>query len=266
MAVVRHVQSRRSTQAVQCPSGGSSGVGSVSFGSSTDAQWNATQTYSDYYDASCAQIERVATLTYPSGSSNAATGTTSDYSHGGAIIGFATMQTSWTSTSVTVTTAGSATVNGGVIGRSGGAVLDRRRHPDRSHRIAERVIHRDRADDRNGQRAVHRNDLQRQLARARSAAVGHGLGAERRHRDGLAQRQRHGDRQRLTGTGGTYSVTDSTANVTASGSYTGSALLTLTLKQGGTTLARFTIDVDGNGTITYADNTTQNVAGFTIFG
>ena len=67
-------------------------------------------------------------------------------------------------------------------------------------------------------------------------------------------------------TAATYSVTDSTANVSASGSYSGSGPLTVTLTQNGTALATLTIDVDGNGTITYADSTKENIAGFVIFG
>ncbi len=281
MAVTRHVQSHRSTQAVQCQSGGSSGVGSVSFASSTDAQGNNTQTYSDYYDASCAQIERVATLTYPAGSSNSATGTTTEYSHGGTVTGFATVQTSWTSTSVTATTADSATVNGAVIGRSGVTCVLTSQSTQTCGTAQFSTV------------AGTTTGLTGSLSES-FTATGQTTGTISAQFTGTTYSgssltlvpPSSGTAWGLSGgtamdtlsgngtatvngslvTGGAYSVTDSTANITASGSYTGSALLTLTLKQGATTLATITIDVDGNGTITYADNTTQNVAGFTIFG
>jgi hypothetical protein len=66
----------------------------------------------------------------------------------------------------------------------------------------------------------------------------------------------------------TYSANDSTAGITASGTLTNPGqVLTITLSQGGSTVATIVVDADGNGTITYAsDNNKENVAGFTIFG
>jgi hypothetical protein len=44
------------------------------------------------------------------------------------------------------------------------------------------------------------------------------------------------------------------------------ATLTITVSKDGATVATVVVDGDGNGTVTYAaDNSTENVAGFTIF-
>ena len=124
MSVARLVRSRAPRAVANCSSGGTSGVGSVSFDETTDAQGNDTQNYRDYYDANCAQPERVATLIYPAGTSvgspsGSITGSTTEYSHAGTVIGYATLLASWTPSSVTVRTVDSNAVGGGVVGQSG---------------------------------------------------------------------------------------------------------------------------------------------------
>lgn len=281
MALARHVLSRRRPQAVSCQPGGSSGVGSVSFASSTDAQGNTTETYSDYYDSSCAKPERIATLTYPAGQSSSATGTTTEYNQSGAVIGYATVQTTWSSSSVTVTTADSATVGGSVVGRSGATCI----LTSSSTLTCGTAVFATVAGTTTG--------LTETLNQSFSA-TGQTTGTITVQASGTTYTgtsftlvpPSSGTAWGLSGgtaldsltgngtanvngsavTSGNYSITDTTANVTASGSFSNSGPLTLTLTQSGSTLATMVVDADGNGTITYADTTKQNVAGFVIFG
>lgn len=286
MAVVRRVRSGRQTQAA-CQSGGSSGVGSRMVTSSTDSQNRMTQTYSDYYDANCAQVERVATLTYPPGqqlsSSGSITGTTTEYDRTGAVIGFANVQSSWDQNSVTATTADSLTVNGPVVGRSGATCV----LTSASTQSCGTALFSTVAGITTGLTASltetftstgqFTGNVSAQFTGTTYSGAGSSFtlvppasgtawglsgGAVMDSLSGTANATLNGSLV----TAGTYSVTDSTAHVSASGSYSGSGPLTITLTQSGTALATITIDVDGNGTITYADTTKQNVAGFVIFG
>lgn len=281
MSVARHLLSHRSTQAVNCQSGGSSGVGSVSFSSSTDAQGNTTEIYSDYYDASCAKPERVATLTYPSGSSSTATGTTTEYNQNGTVIGYATVQDSWSSSSVTVTTADSATAGGSVIGRSGVTCTANSGSTMTCGTASFATV----AGTTTGLTASVNESFTStgQLTGTvtvqatgttytgtsftlvpPSSGTAWGLSG------GTALDSLTGNGSATTNgslvTSGNYTITDTTANITTSGSFSNSGPLTLTLTQSGSTLATIVVDTDGNGTITYADSTKQNVAGFVIFG
>lgn len=287
MSVVRHVASRRRTQAVQCSSGGSSGVGSVSFSESTDAQGNTTQTYDDYYDASCQQIERMATLVYPPGaslgSSGSITGTTTEYDKSAAVTGYATVQSSWTPTSVTAQTADAKTVGGAVVGRSG--VTCTASSTTSTTQTCGTASFATVGGATNGLVAslVETFTSTGQTTGTVSAQMtattyaGSAL-ALVPPSSGTAWGLSGGTQlDLLTGSGNatfngslviaaSYVVGDTTTGINASGAYSGSGTLTIALTQTGSTLATITIDVDGNGTITFADGTKETVAGFVIFG
>jgi hypothetical protein len=285
MAVARHIRAGRQTQAVQCSTGGSSGIGSVSFSSTTDAQGNQTQTYSDYYDGSCQQTERVATLVYPAGSSfssGSVTGQTTEFDRTGAVTGYATMQSSYTPTSVTVQTADAKTVSGAVVGRSGATCIT----PSTSSSnetcglasfatvagattgVTESVNETFTANGQNFNATAtvtattYSGSGLTLVPPSSGTAWGLSGGTQLDSITGTGNATYNGS----LATSATYSVNDSTAGITASGSIAGTSL-TLTLVQGTTTLATITVDPDGNGTITYAaDGSKENVAGFTIFG
>jgi hypothetical protein len=287
MAVARHVLARKRVQAVQCQPGGFSGVGSVSTDQSTDAQGNTTQTYRDYYDANCAQLERVSTLVFPPGpilaSSGSITGSTTEYDHSGAVIGYATVQSSWTPTSVTVQTADSSTVGGAVVGRSG--VTCTSPSSTSTTQTCGTAAFQTVAGTTTGLTATLTETFTQ--TGQTSGNVNAQASATTYAGSGLSLVQPSSGTNwglsggnvmdTLSGSGsavfngsavasGNYSVSDTTAGVAASGSFTGSGPLTVTLTQSGVTLATITIDVLGNGTITYADNSHETVAGFVIFG
>jgi len=285
MAVARHIESaRRSPQAVQCSSGGISGVGSVSFSSSTDAQGNQTQVYGDYYDANCQQAERIATLVFPPGSSlssGSITGTTTEYDRTATVIGYATFQSSYTPTTLTLQTADAKTVGGAVVGHSGATCIASSNSPTETCGLAsfatvggtttgltESITE---TFTSTGQIT---GTIAAQLAATTFTGAGLTLVPPS---SGTAWGLSGGTQlDSTTGTGNatvngsittsaTYSFNDATAGITASGSISGTSL-TVTLVQGSTTLATVTIDADGNGSVTYADSSKETVAGFTIFG
>lgn len=287
MAVVRHVQSRKRVQAVQCQSASGTGVGSVSFDETTDAQGSTTQNYRDYYDTNCTQPERVATLTFPPGatfsSSGSVTGSTTEYDHSGAVIGYATVQSSWTPTSMTAQTADSSTVGGAVVGRSG--VTCTSPSTSSNTQTCGTASFQTVAGTTTGLTATLTETFT--STGQTSGNVSAQFNATTYSGSGLSLvAPSSGTNWGLSGgtpmdtlsgsgsasfngsivTSGNYSITDSTAGISASGSFTSAGPLTVTLTQGGTAVATFTVDALGNGTVTYADNSHETVAGFVIFG
>ncbi len=287
MSVARLIRSRKHLAVANCSSGGSSGVGSVSFDESTDAQGNDTQNYRDYYDASCAQPERVATLIYPPGTSvgspsGSITGSTTEYARAGTVSGYASVAVSWTPSSVTVRTADAASAGGPVVGQSGATCTATSSTMVTCTTASFQTV----AGSATGLTATVTESVT-SLPQGGGGTVSAQLSATTYSGSGLALvAPASGTAWTLNGgtpmdtlagngtatfsgsavTSGNYSVTDTTQNVTASGSFSSAGPLTVTLTQTGATLATIVIDVDGNGTVTYAGGTVQAVAGFVIFG
>ena len=124
MGIVRLVRSKgRAPQATPCSPNAN---GSANFSSSTDAQGNVHDLYSDYYDQSCTQLERAATIVSPPGSTfpnGSITGDTTEYDRNHIVTGYATFSSTYTSTTMTVQTAFSKTVGGAVVGHSGATCI-----------------------------------------------------------------------------------------------------------------------------------------------
>ena len=205
MAVVRRVRARRGTLA-SCNSLGSLGSNTVT--DTTDAQGNDTQTYTDFYDSNCQQVERVAVLVYPKGSSISGgnvNGTTTEYDHSAAVTGYSTWQSTFNSSTMTVQTQDAKTVGGAIVGRSGATCTYTGTSTETCGQasfatvggtttgligVHQRVVRSERAElCRDG--AGQRHDIQRRRAHPRPAGVGNGMGTERRHATGLD----HGFRQ-----------------------------------------------------------------------
>ncbi len=286
MSVARTIRSRKPLAVANCSPGGTSGIGSFSFDESTDAQGNDTQNYRDYYDASCAQPERVATLVFPAGTSVGSasasiTGSTTEYAHSGAVIGYAALQISWTANSVTVRSADASSVGGPVVGQSGVTCNATSGTAVTCGTASFQTV----AGTTTGLTATVTQTLT-PIPQGGAGTVSTQLSATTYSGSALAlvapssgtAWSLSGGTQldTLTGSGsaafsgsvvtsGNYSVSDSTQNVTAAGSFNNAGPLTVTLAQGGATVATVVIDVDGNGTVTYPGNTTQNVAGYVIF-
>jgi hypothetical protein len=287
MAVARRIMAHKRPEAVNCSSGGTSGVGSVSFDETFDAQGNDTQNYRDYYDASCAQPERVATLVFPNGtnvgsSSGTITGSTTEYARsGGAITGYATLQISWTPTTVTVVANDAATVGGAVVGRSGVTCVQTGTNTVQCGTASYQTvagattglvatINQTLSGFGNGSGSVSATLSATTYSGSSLALVQPASGTAWGLSGGTALDTVSGNGSATFSgsivTNGTYSFTDSTQSISASGSFSNAGPLTVTLTQSGATAATFTIDVDGNGSVTYADGTSNVVAGYVIFG
>jgi hypothetical protein len=123
-AVLRHPSASRRAQSGPCGPGGTSGIGSTMIDINVGADGDWTSTYTDFYDASCTQRERVTTLRLPPPAGILdrgpilATGTTTAYDRTGAVIAFSAVQVSYSETFVTVQTADAKTVGGPVVARS----------------------------------------------------------------------------------------------------------------------------------------------------
>ena len=117
----RAAQSVRSTRSTTCSPGGANGDGSASYSETSDAH-AYHDVYSDFYSPNCANPERVATLDLPMSntqSQGVSTGYTTEYNRGGAVIGYATNQQSWTASLLTVSMSDAKTVGGPQAGQSG---------------------------------------------------------------------------------------------------------------------------------------------------
>ena len=66
-------------------------------------------------------------------------------------------------------------------------------------------------------------------------------------------------------TGGSIAITDVTDGITVAGTFS-STSITITATGRGATVATVTVDLAGNGTITYADGTTATITAWTIAG
>ncbi|HEY0615388.1 MAG TPA: hypothetical protein VGC96_12130 [Candidatus Elarobacter sp.] len=287
MSIARRLLGRKRIEAVNCSPGGTSGIGSFSFDETTDAQGNDTQNYRDYYDANCAQPERVATLVFPNGTnvgsaSGSITGSTTEYArNGGAVSGYATLQISWTSTTVTVVAADAPSVGGAVAGRSGvtcvqtgtgtyqcGTASFQSVAGTTTGLVA--TINETLSGSGNGSGNVNATLSATTYSGSGltlvppASGTGWGLsgGAVLDAITGNGSASFSGS----TVTTGNYSFADSTQSISASGSFSNAGPLTVTLTQGGSNVATFTIDADGNGSVTYADATQNAVAGYVIFG
>ena len=243
---------------------------------------NTTQTYGDYYDSNCQQTERIATLVFPAGSgaTGSVTGTTTEYDRTGAVTVYATVQATYDRTSVTVQTADARTVGGPIVGRSGATCVATSNTAATCSIASFATV----AGVTSGATETVSESF---TVAGSSTAVSAQLTGTTYTGSGLALVPPGsgsttwgltGGTQldSITGTGNatyngsivtsaSYSITDTTANISASGGISGSSL-TLTLTQAGATIATVTIDADGNGSITYSDNTREVVAGFTIVG
>ncbi|HEY0395840.1 MAG TPA: hypothetical protein VGD01_15175 [Candidatus Elarobacter sp.] len=287
MAIARRILAHKRPEAVNCSPGGASGVGSVSFDETVDAQGNDTQNYRDYYDASCAQPERVATLVFPNGTnvgsaSGTITGSTTQFARsGGAVTGYATLQISWTSTTLTVVANDEATVGGSVVGRSGVTCVQTGSNTVQCGTSSYQTvagtttgvvatINQTLTGNGNGSGSVSATLSATTFSGSGLALVPPTSGTNWGLSGGTALDTITGNgNASFSGsivTNGSYSFTDSTQGISASGSFSNAGPLTVTLTQSGATVATFTIDVDGNGSVTYADGTSNVVAGYVIFG
>jgi hypothetical protein len=282
MGTIRRIRARRGTLAA-CNSLGSLGSNTVT--DTTDAQGNDTQTYTDYYDSNCQQIERVAVLVYPKGSSisgGSVNGTTTEYDHSAAVTGYSTWQSTFNSSTMTVQTQDAKTVGGAIVGRSGATCTYTGTNTETCGQASFATVGGTTTGLTESINESFAASGQNYAATAQLSATtysGSGLTLVPPS-SGTAWSLSGGTQlDSITGSGnstyngsfiisGSYSITDTTAGITASGTVAGATQsLTITLQQGGSTVATIVVDADGNGTITYAsDGTKENVAGFTIFG
>jgi hypothetical protein len=292
MGRLRRAAGVRRPQTANCNPGGPNGSGSGGSVSVTDTQDGAGdhQVYSDFYDANCAQPERVATLNYPPGSNisaGTATGYTTDYNRAGAVTGYSTHQQTFNANIVTVQTADAKTVGGTTIGQGGATCVPG----------SGTAVHCSLASfmlvggittgllatvDENvtgGNNNLLFNGTATFSATAYADAGG-GLslvppaagGSQWGVSGGSTIDSLAGGSGSVAYNGSFPTAIDYTQPATGSAGYTATAhlsgwTLTITLAKSGTTAATVVVDDDGDGTVTYAaDSSTEAVASFTIFG
>ena len=282
----RHPLGLRHAQSAVCSPGGANGDGSASFTSVIDSQGIDHEIYTDYYGPGCVgQVERLATLDYPSTVSGAASGSTTEYDRAGAVIGFSTHQQTYsmtqTTTQLTVQTADAKTVGGAVVGRNGVTCMSTQSGSVDRCSIASSMTA---AGETTGLVETITETLNSdgtswgaQISGTTYGGSGLALvppapgGADWGIQGGVPVDTLGGNGTAVYGgsyaTELAYAVTFGPDAFSAAASYVLiPQTLTIRIARSGTGVATAVVDGDGNGVVTYAsDNATDTVAGFTIF-
>ena len=279
----RSMQSVRSTRSTVCSAGGASGDGSASYSSTSDAQ-AYHDVYNDFYSPNCANLERITTLDQPKSntqSQGVSTGYTTQYNRAGAVIGYATNQQTFNPNLLTVSMSDAKTVGGAQAGQSGASCVPTS-STDASCNLASFMAA---GGETTGllETVAETFNSSNQVWSAQISATtyaGTGLSLVRPPAGGSTWGIQGGTQiDTLTGSGtakysGSFASQLDYTTTSSPGGYSATAhlvaatpaTLTITVSKNGATVATAVVDGDGNGTVTYAaDNSTDTVAGFTIF-
>ncbi|HWT04838.1 MAG TPA: hypothetical protein VN224_03705 [Xanthomonadales bacterium] len=279
----RRAQSVRSTRSAACSPGGANGDGSALATTTSDAQ-GRHDVYSDYYSPNCVNPERITTLNLPTSntvSQGVSTGYTTEYNRAGAAIGYATNQQTYGTNLLTVFMSDAKTPGGAQAGRSGASCVPTSSTAVRCNLASFMMA---------GGEMTGLLETVTETYNSSSGAWTAQISATTYADSGLSLVQPaaggstwgiQGGTQidALSGSGtaaysGSFASQLDYTTTSSPGGYSATAhlstaahnTLTITVSKNGAAVATAVVDGDGNGTITYAaDNTTDTVAGFTIF-
>ena len=277
----RRTQSVRSTRSTACNPGGANGDGSTYATTMSDAQ-GQHDVYSDFYSPNCVNPERVTTLNLPpSNTMNQGTsaGYTTEYNRAGAVIGYATNQQTYTTNLLTVSMSDAKTVGGAQVGRSGASCVPTSSSVVRCNLASFMTAGGETTGLLETVTETYNSNSAWSAQISATTYASSGLSLVQPSAGGSTWGIQGGTQiDALSGSGtaaynGSFATQLDYTTTSNPGGFSGTAhfvaagaTLTITVSKNGATVATAVVDGDGNGTVTYAaDNSTDIVAGFTIF-
>jgi hypothetical protein len=276
----RRAQSVQPLTAV-CSPGGANGDGSASYSSTTDAQ-GRHDVYNDFYSANCVNLERVTTLNQPTSntqSQGVSTGYTTQYNHAGAVIGYATNQQTYNQNLLIVFMSDAKTPGGAQVGQSGASCVPTSGAVTRCNLASFMTAGGETTGLLETVTETYTGNGASTAQVSATTYAGSGLSLVQPTAGGSTWGIQGGTQiDTLSGNGSDTYLSSSFASqldyttTSSPGGYSAAAhlvaahaTLTITVSKNSATVATAVVDGDGNGTVTYADNSTDTVAGFTIF-
>ena len=281
MARGRRTQGAQRVEPVRatCSPGGANGDGSASASSTSDAQ-GRHEIYSDFYSPNCVNTERITTLNEPTSNTanqGTSTGYTTQYNRAGVVIGYATNQQTYNQNLLTVVMSDAKTVGGAQAGRSGASCVPTSSTVTRCNLASFMTAGGETTGLLETVTETYNNSGTWTAQISATTYAGSGLSLVQPPAGGSTWGIQGGTQiDSLSGSGtaaynGSFASQLDYTTTSSPGGYSATAhlvfanaTLTITVSKNGATAA--TAVVYGDGNVTYAaDNSTDTVAGFTIF-